>query len=73
MGRGYGRGFGRGRMAGYGPWADIDPAAAVEPPVWSASSRNDEKVYLEEMRASLEREMDAIKKRLQELSETVED
>jgi len=73
MGRGYARGFGRGHMAGYGPWAGIDPAAAVEPQVWSAPSRSDEMAYLEEMRASLEAEMDAIKKRLQELSETTED
>ncbi len=73
MGRGYGRGFGRGSRAEYGPWMDDDPAVAAEPRVWSAPSRNEEKAYLEEVRESLEREMDAIKKRLQELSEAVEE
>lgn len=70
-GRGRGRGFGRGFGGGYG--ADMEPSGAVEPPIWSAPSRGDEKAYLEGVRKSLEQEMEAIKKRLAELSEAIED
>jgi len=61
-GRGFGRGFGRG-------WRF---RAAYAPPMVSAPSSEDELAYLQEMQKSLEQGLDDVRKRLKELSETVE-
>ncbi len=61
-GRGFGRGFGRG----------LRFRAAYAPPMVSAPSSEDELAYLQEMQKSLEQGLDDVRKRLKELSETVE-
>lgn len=61
-GRGYGRGFGRG-------WRF---RAMYAPPVFDAPSREDELEYLQDMQKSLEQGLEDVRKRLKELSETVE-
>ena len=72
-GRGLGRGYGRGFRAAYWPPYEDEPIAHMEPPVWSSPSPSDEKSYLEDVRKSLEQEMEAIKKRLEELSGKTEE
>lgn len=79
-GRGYGRGFGGGRGRGFGrgrgrrfrasfwPEEDIDPMPAYEPGAWRAPSQEDQKAYLEDLRKSLEQELEDIRRRLEELS-----
>ena len=61
-GHGFGRGFGRGRSF----------RAAYAPPVVRAPSGEDELAYLQDMQKSLEQGLDDVRKRLKELSETVE-
>ncbi|MGD9963156.1 MAG: DUF5320 domain-containing protein [Thermoplasmata archaeon] len=61
-GRGYGRGFGRG-------WRF---QAAYAPPIYDAPSREDELAYLQDMQKSFEQGLEDVRKRLKELSDTVE-
>lgn len=84
-GRGYGRGFGGGRGRGFGrgrgwrfrapfwPEEEIGPMPAYEPGVWRAPSREDQKAYLEDLRKSLEQELEDIRRRLEELSAAVDE
>jgi len=83
MGRGWGRGrgFGRGRGMGLGRgWAQMNPhvypvgpvrpISAMEPGVYGAyGSKEGEMAYLEDMKKSIEEELEGIKQRLKELSE----
>jgi len=66
-GRGFGRGFwGRGRgfwRRGYG-----DPYYWPQPDVFPQPSKDEEKVYLENMVKDLKEEIDAIQERIKELS-----
>lgn len=81
MGRGWGRGrgFGRGRGMGFGrgwahyqysyPVAPVPATSAVAPGAYGAfGSKEDEAAYLEDMKKSIEQELDEIKERLKELS-----
>ena len=79
MGRGWGRGrgFGRGRGMGFGRgWAyyptshPIAPVVSAAPPgVYGAfGSKEDEMAYLEDIKKSIEQELEDVKERLKELS-----
>ena len=72
-GRGFGRGLARGYWAAGRPPLGVEPAAYPETPVWRGPSPSDERAYIEEVRKSLEQEMEALKKRLEELSEKAEE
>ena len=67
MGRGYGRGMGYGRYGG-GP-RGIAVVDRDYPPEnnYPAPDSRDERSYLEDVIGSLEREIDAVKKRLSDL------
>lgn len=71
-GRGYGRGFGRGlgwrRGWGRGYYPARDPAYPAEP--YQPISKDEEKQYLKDTITTLENELNSVKKRLQELSDT---
>ncbi len=78
--RGWGRGrvFGRGRGMGPGRgWAQMNPYIYPVGPVRPTSamgpgaygSKEDEMAYLEDMKKSIEEELEGIKQRLKELSE----
>lgn len=71
FGRGWGRGFGRGfwgRGRGFG-WRGIYPyPAPYYPETYPEPSRDEEKVYLEDMIKGLEEDIKMIRERLQELS-----
>ena len=66
----YGRGFGRGFRRGYWGrgrsfwWRDYKP----EPYYPTAQTKEDEKIYLENMIKSLEEDINAIKERIKDLS-----
>ncbi len=82
-GRGFGRGFGRGRGRGLGRgwgwrnrapyWPSEDFGPVYGPGYAPAPSREDQKAYLEDIRRSLEQELEDIRKRIAELSEAVEE
>ena len=74
-------GYGRGRGMGFGRgWAQMNPyvhpvgpirhISAMEPSVYGAyGSKEDEMAYLEDMKKSIEEELEGINQRLNELSE----
>ena len=67
LGRGKGRGFG-GRGRGFG-WRGVYPyPAPYYPEIYPEPSKEEEKVYLEDLVKSLEEEIKMIQQRLQELS-----
>lgn len=82
MGRGWGRGrgFGRGRCMGFGRgWASYYPYGYPVPPAQIVStgapgafgtygSKEDEVAYLEDVKKSIEEELEEIKERLKVLS-----
>jgi hypothetical protein len=73
-------GYGRGRGMGLGRgWAQVNPyvnpvgavrpISAMEPGVYGAhGSKEDEMAYLEDMKNSIEEELEGIKQRLKEMS-----
>jgi len=66
-GRGGGWGWGRGRGWGWRAWGGV-PVGGVVPPVYGAPTPDAERQFLTQQAQGLEQQLDAVRKRLDELA-----